>query len=74
MRAFEVTIGGMSETFRLGADFAEGDARHHWTFEGLEKLIRLGIWQRRLDRRGMVIEKAPAVEDVGRLPSARAVA
>ena len=74
MRAFKITIGSTSATFRPGADFADGDMRAHWTLDGLEKLIQLGIWERRLDRRGNVLQKPPTVEEVGRLPTAQPLA
>lgn len=74
MQAFSVTIDGTSETFNPGADFADGEARQHWTLPGLEKLIHLGLWRRQLDRSGMVVEKPPAVEQVRNLPGARAAA
>lgn len=72
MRAFRITIDNITETFTPGADFSDGDDRQHWTLEGLNKLIQLGLWERRLDRRGSVLEKPPTVERVRRLPSARA--
>ena len=74
MHAFKITIGTASETFSPGVDFAEGETRRHWTLAGLEKLIRLGVWERRLDRRGTVLKKPPTVEEVGRLPDAEALA
>jgi hypothetical protein len=73
MRAFSVTVDNASETFNPGTDFADGESRQHWTFEGVEKLIRLGLWRRCLDRRGTVLEKPPAVERVRRLPGARPI-
>lgn len=73
MHAFKITTDTATETFSPGADFADGETRSHWTLSGLEKLVRLGLWQRRLDRRGTVLEKPPLVEDVQRLPGARAL-
>jgi len=71
MHAFKITTEAATETFRPGADFSDGDTRSHWTLSGLEKLIRLKLWERRLDRRGSVVQKPPLVEDVQRLPGAR---
>ena len=71
MRAFQITIGHTSATFRPGKEFSEGEERSHWTLDGLEKLIRLGIWERKLDRRGDVARKPPTVEEVSRLPTTR---
>lgn len=61
-----------SETFAPGVDFADGDMRQHWTLSGLDKLIALGIWNRQLDRRGMVVVKPPTVEQIRRFASAPA--
>ena len=74
MRAFRITIGKSTAVFRRGADFADGDNRAHWTLEGLQKLIDLGVWERQLDRRGTVLKKPPTVEDVARLPGAQPLA
>jgi hypothetical protein len=74
MRAFKIIIGSASATFRPGRDFSDGDERAHWTLEGLEKLILLGIWERRLDRRGNVLQKPPTVEEISRLPTAQPLA
>ena len=71
MRAFILTVDGATETFNPDVDFADGESRQHWTLQGLQKLIRLGLWHRQLDRRGTVLEKPPAVERVRRLPGAR---
>ena len=73
MRPFRITVDGKTETFAPEAEFADGEQREHWTRAGLDKLIRLGLWERRLDRRGTVLEKPPTVEDVRRLPGARAL-
>ena len=73
MRPFRITIDGKTETFAPEADFTDGEQRQHWTLGGLDKLIQLGLWERRLDRRGMVLERLPTVEHVRRLPSARAL-
>ena len=74
MRAFKITIGSVSASFTPGKEFSDGDERAHWTLEGLNKLILLGIWERQLDRRGNVLQKPPTVEDVGRLPTAQPLA
>ena len=71
MHAFKITTEAATETFSPGADFADGETRSHWTLSGLEKLIRLKLWERRLDRRGNVLQKPPLVEDVRHLPGAR---
>ena len=73
MRPFRITLAGKSETFAPEADFTDGEQRQHWTLTGLDKLIQLGLWERRLDRRGMILERPPTVEYVRRLPSARVV-
>jgi hypothetical protein len=64
MSTFTITRGGTSQTFTPGADFADGDTHEHWTLSGLEKLIALGLWERKLDRRGTVLRKPPTVEQV----------
>ena len=74
MKAFKITVGSVSASFAPGKEFSEGDERAHWTLEGLDKLILLGIWERQLDRRGTVLKKPPTVEEVGRMPAARPVA
>ena len=73
MHPFRITIDGKTETFAADTDFADGEHRQHWTLAGLDKLIKLGLWERRLDRRGSVLKKPPTVEHVRRLPGARAL-
>lgn len=73
MRPFRIRIDGKTETFAPEADFSDGEYRQHWTLAALNKLIQLGLWKRRLDRRGTVLEKPPTVEHVRRLPGARAL-
>ena len=74
MRAFKITIGGTTATFRPGKEFSDGEERAHWTLDGLEKLIQLGVWERQLDRRGNVLKKPPTVEEISRLPTAQPLA
>jgi hypothetical protein len=74
MHDFAVTTGNSTNTFRFGIDFVDGEDRFCWTASGLEKLIVLGLWERRLDRRGTVLEKPPTVEQLRRAPGARPMA
>ncbi len=52
MHKFYITVGHLTETFRSGSDYGPGETREHWTLVGLEKLIRLGLWRRELNKRG----------------------
>ncbi len=67
MHKFYITVGHLTETFRSGSDYGPGETREHWTLAGLEKLIRLGLWRRELDKRGNVKVKPPTVEMMRRL-------
>jgi hypothetical protein len=59
MDEFQITAKGRTETFRIGNDYGPGEIRQHWTLSGLEKLIRLGLWKREIDKRGRVKAKPP---------------
>ncbi len=59
MHEFNIRVGERAETFRIERDYAPGDTRQHWTLAGLEKLIRLQLWKRELDRGGNVKVKPP---------------
>ena len=74
MRPFEIMTSVGTDTFRFGEDFVDGEMRECWTWAGLEKLIRLGVWERRLDRRGTPLQKPPSVEAVRRLSTVRPLA
>lgn len=67
MNEFQITAKGRTETFRIGNDYGPGEVRQHWTLSGLEKLIRLGLWQRELDQRVRVKAKPPTVEAMMKL-------
>jgi hypothetical protein len=67
MHEFQITAKGRTETFRIGDDYGPGEIRQHWTLSGLEKLIRLGLWKREIDKRGGVKAKPPTVEMMMRL-------
>ncbi len=67
MHKFYITVGHLTETFRSESDYGPGETREHWTLAGLEKLIRLGLWHRELDKRGNVKVKPPTVEMMRRL-------
>jgi hypothetical protein len=64
LETFTIKRSGHSATFARGIDFGDGEMREHWTLSGLEKLISLGLWERRLDRRGTVLKKPPTVEQI----------
>jgi hypothetical protein len=64
MIPFVISVGGKVETFRPNEDFNEGHERLHWSLEGIEKLIRLGLWHREYDLRGRLKSKPPQVEKV----------
>jgi hypothetical protein len=67
MHEFQITAKGRTETFRIGNDYGPGEVRHHWTLSGLEKLIRLGLWKRELDKQARVKAKPPTVETIMKL-------
>jgi hypothetical protein len=64
MTPFTVSVGKMTETFWPIRDFAEGHDHFHWTLDGIEKLIRIGLWRRDYDLRGKLKSKPPRVEAV----------
>ncbi len=73
MHQFRITAANRTETFREGNDYAPGETRQHWTLSGLEKLIKLHLWKREIDKRGNVKVKPPSVEMIMRLANARRV-